>query len=53
MQGQVRHERLPVVVVADESREGMPAHQLDGHGNVITLELCGYVHGALSLTMAA
>jgi hypothetical protein len=44
MQWQVRHERLPIVVVADEGREGMLAHQLDGCGNIIALKLCWYIH---------
>jgi hypothetical protein len=44
MQWQVRYERLPIVVVADERRKGMLAHQLDGRGNIIAFELCWYVH---------
>src|SRR5580658_8523479 len=44
MQWQIRYERLPIVVVTDEGREGMLAHQLDGRGNIICFELCWYVH---------
>jgi hypothetical protein len=40
MQRQVRQEWLPLIVVADQGREGMFAHHLDGNGNIIDLELC-------------
>ena len=45
VQGQVRHEGLPGIVVADQGREGMLAHQFDGGSNIIALELCWDVHG--------
>jgi hypothetical protein len=48
MQWQVRHEWLPIIVVADQGREGMLAHEVDGSGNIIALELCWNVHGECS-----
>ena len=45
MQWQVCHEWLPIVVVADEGRERVFAHQLHGNSNIVALELCWYIHG--------
>jgi hypothetical protein len=53
VQRQIRHERLPVIVIADQGREGMIPHQLDGVVQVITLELCGNVHGERRLARAS